>query len=59
MKLTLTREFITDALCLPSLDPSPRELDTVLRSWLDNAGDDCELALPAPLANARLEPLYS
>lgn len=38
---------------------SPRELDTVLRGWLDNAGEGCELALPAGVFKSRLEPLYS
>lgn len=38
---------------------SPRELDRVLRAWLDNAGFGFELPMPVAMVNSRLEPLYS
>lgn len=38
---------------------SPRELDVVLRAWLDNAGFGFELPMAASAANSRLETLYS
>lgn len=38
---------------------SPRELDRVLRAWLDNAGYDIELPVSARNAATRVQPLYS
>ncbi len=38
---------------------SPRELDRVLRAWLDNAGYGFEFPLPTPVVNSRPESLYS
>jgi hypothetical protein len=38
---------------------SPRELDRVLRAWLDNAGYGFEFSTSIPVVNSRPEPLYS
>jgi hypothetical protein len=38
---------------------SPRELDRVLRAWLDNAGYDIDFPVSAQNAAARVQPLYS
>lgn len=37
---------------------SPRELDRVLRAWLDNAGYGFEFCMPAAAINSRLETLH-
>jgi hypothetical protein len=38
---------------------SPRELDRVLRAWLDNAGYGFEVPMPAHMLNSRMDIHYS